>query len=135
MWGGVDELLNQVADHAAPPDAEHQRSCRHCHATLAEITALWHPCTTLPPSPWAVATCPPTSATPHATGHRAETATAVPVSGTPVVIDVQIVVEQGAHIPAVASQVRTQITRHVTAQTGLTAAAANIYIVDVRPRL
>lgn len=71
----------------------------------------------------------------HATGHRAETATAVPVSGTPVVIDVQIVVEQGAHIPAVASQVRTQITRHVTAQTGLTAAAVNIYIVDVRPRL
>jgi uncharacterized alkaline shock family protein YloU len=190
----VDELLNQVADHAAHRDPDHQRTCRHCHATLAELTALWQPVhdlaaedvqppanlleavmlrvRALPRSTWhavipndsgagetriaarvvaAVARLAAESV-PHvsialggghlaadlsasdATGHHAETATDVVVAGTHVVIDVQIAVEHGAHIPDVAAQVRTQITRHITAHTGLTTAAVNVNVTDVRPR-
>ena len=39
----VGKLLNQIAGHAAPRDPDHQRTCRHCHATLVELTALWQP--------------------------------------------------------------------------------------------
>ncbi len=191
----VDELLNQIADRAAPPDPEHARTCRHCHATLAEITALWQPVhdlaaedvqapthlseavmlrvRRLPRSIWHAVIPSDSSAgetrvaarvvgavarlaaesvphvrvalgsghlaadlsDSHATGHHAETATDIGASGTHVVIDVQIAVEHGAHIPDVASQVRTQITRHITAQTGLTAAAVNVNVTDVRRRL
>ena len=191
---GVDELLNQVAEHAAPHDAAHQRTCRHCQATLAELTALWQPVhdlaaedvqapahlleavmlrvRALPRSVWhavipsdsgagetriaarvvaAVARLAAESVPHvrvalggshlaadlnplHPIGHGAETATGVAVAGTHVVIDVQIAVDHGAHIPDVAAQVRTQIIRHITAHTGLTTAAVNVNVTDVRPR-
>lgn len=38
-----DELLNQVADRAAPTDPDHQRACPHCRAALAELSTLWAP--------------------------------------------------------------------------------------------
>ena len=63
--------------------------------------------------------------------HRAEGATDVAVAGSHVVIDVQIVVDPGARIPDVAHQVRRQITRHITAHTGLTTAEVNVNVVDV----
>jgi uncharacterized alkaline shock family protein YloU len=188
----VEELLDQVAGHAAPAHREHQRACRHCQATLAELTALWQPVRDLaaedvqapahlleavmhrirrlPHSTWhavipsdsgsgetriaarvvaAVARLAAESV-PHVrvalggshppadlgdsrgTGHHGETATDVAVAGTHVVIDVQIAVEHGVRIPDVATQVRAQITRHITAHTGLTAAAVNVIVTDVR---
>ena len=188
----VEELLNQVADHAAPRDPDHQRTCSHCQATLAELTALWQPVhdlaaddvqaprhllasvmlrvRALPRGMWhavipsdsgpgetriaarvvaAVARLAAESvphvrvalggghiaadlSDSHATGHHGASATDVAVAGTHVVIDVQIAVEHGDHIPDVAAQVRTQITRHIAAHTGLTAAAVNVNVTDVR---
>ena len=37
----IGELLAQVADGSAPPDPDHQRGCRHCRASLAELSSLW----------------------------------------------------------------------------------------------
>lgn len=39
----VDPLVAQVADGAAPADPQHERSCPHCRAALAEIRAVWAP--------------------------------------------------------------------------------------------
>lgn len=39
----VDDLLAQVADHAAPRNPAHQAGCPVCKATLAELGALWAP--------------------------------------------------------------------------------------------
>ncbi len=179
----VDELLDQVAGHAAPRDPDHQRTCPHCQATLAELTALWQPVhdlaaenvrapahlleavmlrlRRLPRNMWhvvipsdsgagetriaarvvaavarlAAGSVPHVSlalGAGHLAGQHADTTTDVAVAGTHVVIDVQIVVDHGARIPDVAAQVRTQITRHIAAHTGLTAAAVNVNVTDVR---
>jgi uncharacterized alkaline shock family protein YloU len=180
----VDDLLSQVADSTAPRDPEHQRTCRHCRATLAELTALWGPMhdlarqdvrapeklldtvmarvRELPRSTWhailpsdhdgeggggqtrvaarvvaAVARLAAQSV-PHVTlavgGGRTThpSGTDVAVAGSHVVIDVQLVVDHGTRIHEIARQVRAQITRHITAHTGLTAAEVNINITDVR---
>jgi uncharacterized alkaline shock family protein YloU len=60
-------------------------------------------------------------------------ATNVGVAGDHVVVDLQIAVDLGAHIPAVTQQVREQITRHLHAHTGLTTTEVNITVVDVQP--
>lgn len=39
----VDDLLTQVAERTAPRDPEHQRTCRHCRAAVAELRVLWQP--------------------------------------------------------------------------------------------
>ncbi len=39
----VDDLLEQVADRLPAGDPEHQGSCVHCRAMLAELTSLWAP--------------------------------------------------------------------------------------------
>jgi uncharacterized alkaline shock family protein YloU len=188
----IDDLLAQVADNTAPRDPEHQRTCRHCRATLAELTALWQPVhdlaaqdvrapsdlletvmaqvRQLPRTTWH-ATIPDdhgqgrtriaarvvaavarlaAQSVPEVTlalggGHTAsdlteadlasrhgEAATDVAVAGSHVVIDVQIVVDYGAHLPDVARQVRAQITKHITALTGLTTAEVNINVADIR---
>lgn len=40
---GVDELLEQVADGDADRLTEHQRTCPHCRAAIAEFRVLWAP--------------------------------------------------------------------------------------------
>ena len=202
----LDDLLAQVADQTAARDPGHQRTCRYCRATLAELTALWAPVhemanddvrapaqlletvmasvRQLPRSTWhavlpgdhgggetrvaarvvaavarlAAESVPQVSLAlgggrpaPHLSAadrarhraepasdwfsgmisDRAEGATDVAVAGSHVVIDVQIVVDHGARIPDVAHQVRRQITRHITAHTGLTTAEVNVNVVDV----
>jgi len=66
-------------------------------------------------------------------GDTGESATNIGVAGAHVVIDVQVVVQMGAHIPGLATQVRDHITRRISDFTGLTTAAINIAIVDVLP--
>jgi len=39
----IDDLLEQVSDHLPALNPEHQSSCAHCRAMLAELTALWAP--------------------------------------------------------------------------------------------
>jgi uncharacterized alkaline shock family protein YloU len=39
----VDELLEQVADGDADRLTEHQRTCPHCQAAIAEFRVLWAP--------------------------------------------------------------------------------------------
>ncbi|HEX8304040.1 MAG TPA: Asp23/Gls24 family envelope stress response protein [Jatrophihabitans sp.] len=39
----VDELLEQVADGDADRLSEHQRTCPHCQAAIAEFRVLWAP--------------------------------------------------------------------------------------------
>lgn len=56
----------------------------------------------------------------------------VGAAGARVVVDVQVVVDHGAPIPAVAARVREQVVRHLAAQTGLTATAVDVTVVDVR---
>ena len=65
-------------------------------------------------------------------GPRGEPATDVGVSGTSVVVDVQIAVDYGAAVHRVAEQVRERIGHHIAAQTGLTAVQVNVAVVDVR---
>ena len=38
---GLDALVTQVADGAAPRDPDHQAGCPHCQAALAELEELW----------------------------------------------------------------------------------------------
>lgn len=42
-----DDLVAQVSDGVRPADAEHERTCPHCRATLAELRDLWAPVTRL----------------------------------------------------------------------------------------
>ena len=65
-------------------------------------------------------------------GTWGEAATDVGVSGSHVVVDVQIAVDYGASVHRVADQVRERIARHIAAQTGLTAIEVNVAVVDVR---
>ena len=37
----LDALVAQAADGAAPRDPDHQATCPHCQAALAELRALW----------------------------------------------------------------------------------------------
>ena len=180
----IDDLLSQVAESTAPRDPAHQRTCRHCRATLAELNSLWAPVhdmarqdvrapatlldtvmarvRELPRSTWhaiipsdhtgqggggqtrvaarvvaAVARMAAQSV-PQVTlalggGRTTDPSGAdVAVAGSHVVIDVQLIVDHGTRIPEIARQVRAQITRHIAAHTGLTAAEVNINITDVR---
>lgn len=60
-----------------------------------------------------------------------EAATDIGVSGMHVVIDVDIVIDYGAHIPSTTNQIRTRITHDIAAYTGLTVAEVNINLVDI----
>lgn len=64
-------------------------------------------------------------------GSPGEAATDVGVAGSHVVLDVQVVVETGAHIPALADRIRGQIRGHIARTTGLTITEVNITVVDV----
>lgn len=64
-------------------------------------------------------------------GNTGETATDIGVSGTHVVVDLDVVVEMGSHIPHVADQIRAQIHKAITAYTSLTVAEVNVCIVDI----
>ena len=57
----------------------------------------------------------------------------VGVAGAHVVVDLDIAVEAGAHIPQVAQQVRQQVADHLLALTGLSTTEVNITVVDVQP--
>jgi uncharacterized alkaline shock family protein YloU len=61
-----------------------------------------------------------------------EGATDVGVAGDRVVVDVQIAVDLGVSVPAVAQQVRDRIADHLRVQTGLTTTEVNVTVVDVR---
>jgi uncharacterized alkaline shock family protein YloU len=63
----------------------------------------------------------------------ADDATSIGVAGDRVVVDVQIAVDYGADMLAVAEQVRDRITRHIATQTSLTTTEVNVTVVDVRP--
>jgi uncharacterized alkaline shock family protein YloU len=39
----IDDLFEQVADRRPPKNPQHQQSCPHCRAALAEISTLWEP--------------------------------------------------------------------------------------------
>lgn len=65
-------------------------------------------------------------------GSDAEGATTIGVAGTRVVVDVHVVVEMGSDIPAVAAAVRRNIGVRIAGQTGLTADAVNVFVVDVQ---
>jgi uncharacterized alkaline shock family protein YloU len=67
----------------------------------------------------------------HAAG--ADDATSIGVAGDRVVVDVQIAVDYGADMLAVAEQVRDRITQHIATQTALTTTEVNVTVVDVRP--
>ena len=187
----VADLLDQIAEDQPARDPDHQRTCAHCRAALAELSDLWAPVHALAAervrapddllhavmagvrelsrNPWyavlpdplgdtriaarvvgavarlAAETVPQVS---HALG-RGRTGTAarlagvaagpaaaadsaVGVAGAHVVVDLDIAVEAGAHIPRVAEQVRRQIAEHLHALTGLTTTEVNITVVDVR---
>ena len=66
-------------------------------------------------------------------GPRGESATDVGVAGSHVVVDIQIAIEIGAHIPTVADDVRAQISDAITAHLGLRTAEVNVTVADVQP--
>ena len=66
-------------------------------------------------------------------GNTGETATDVGVSGQHVIVDVDVVVEMGAHIPQLADQIRARISHDIADLAGLTVAQVNISILDVAP--
>jgi uncharacterized alkaline shock family protein YloU len=66
-------------------------------------------------------------------GRESEAATSVGTAGSRVVIDVQISVDHGVSIHAVADVVRRRIISHMAEQTGLITTEVNVTVVDVRP--
>lgn len=64
-------------------------------------------------------------------GATGEAATDIGVSGTHVVVDVDIVIDVGAHIPNLSHQIRTRIGQDIAAYTGLSVAEVNINVVDI----
>lgn len=64
-------------------------------------------------------------------GSAGEAATDIGVAGSHVVVDVQVVVETGAHIPALADRIRGQIRDQIAGSTGLTITEVNVTVVDV----
>lgn len=73
------------------------------------------------------------TATDQAAAVVADDATSIGAAGHHVAVDVQIAVDYGADMLAVAEQVRDRITRHLAAQTGLTTTEVDVTVVDVRP--
>lgn len=67
----------------------------------------------------------------QAAAAAAEEATAIGMAGDRVAVDLQIAVDHGADMLAVAEQVRDRITRHLAARTGLT--HVDVTVVGVRP--
>ena len=66
-------------------------------------------------------------------GPQGEAATDVGVAGSHVVVDIQIAVEIGAHIPTVADDVRAQVGAAIAAQLGLRTTEVNVTVADVGP--
>ena len=66
-------------------------------------------------------------------GPQGEAATDVGVAGSHVVVDIQIAIEIGAHIPTIARQVRAQITHAIARHLGLSTAEVNVTVADVQP--
>jgi uncharacterized alkaline shock family protein YloU len=66
-------------------------------------------------------------------GPRGEAATDVGVSGSHVVVDIQIAIEIGAHIPTVGDHVRAQVSDAIAAHLGLRTAEVNVTVADVQP--
>lgn len=73
------------------------------------------------------------SAPDEAGAAAADDATTIGVAGEHVAVDVQIAVDYGADMRAVAEEVRRRITRHLADQTGLTTTEVDVTVVDVRP--
>ncbi len=67
-------------------------------------------------------------------GTAGASATDVGVARSHVVIDVQIVIEMGSNISALAAQVRRAVRTDIERITGLTAAQVDVTVVDVLPR-
>lgn len=65
-------------------------------------------------------------------GADVEAATDIGVAGSHVVVDIQIAIEIGAHIPTVVSQVRTQIGQAIAGYLGLVPAEVNVTVADVQ---
>jgi uncharacterized alkaline shock family protein YloU len=65
-------------------------------------------------------------------GPQSESATDIGTAGSRVVVDVQIAVDHGVPIPAVADAVRRRIISHIAEQTGLVTTEVNVAVVDVR---
>lgn len=66
-------------------------------------------------------------------GRSGESASDIGVAGSHVVVDVQIAVDYGFSIAAIAQHVRERITAHIAEHTGLTSSEVNVTVVDVRP--
>ena len=65
-------------------------------------------------------------------GPESQSATDVGTAGSRVVIDVQVVVDYGVPIHAVAAAVRARIAAHIAEQTGLVATEVSVAVVDVQ---
>jgi uncharacterized alkaline shock family protein YloU len=80
-----------------------------------------------------MATPPDTAADPArvAAPERA-VATSVGTAGSRVVVDVQIAVDYGVPVHAVAAAVRERIATHIAEQTGLVTTEVNVAVIDVR---
>lgn len=61
----------------------------------------------------------------------ANTTADVGISGSHIVVDVQVAVDFGAHIPTVAQHLRSTITAHLRHHTGLTVSEVNVAVIDV----
>jgi uncharacterized alkaline shock family protein YloU len=53
------------------------------------------------------------------------------VAGRHVVVDVQVVVQLGAHIPTLVRLLRGRIREHVVSMTGIAPAEINVHVIDV----
>lgn len=150
LWGPVHELaaedvraprdllasvmaqIHELARHTwftyLPTERGHTRIAARVVAAVARLAAEEVPDVTL--ALGAGRTSPFTSPA-HIAGPQTEAATDVGVAGSHVVIDIQVAVEMGADIPAIAHQVRAHITHVIAAQLGLTTTEVNITVADV----
>ena len=80
-----------------------------------------------------MATPPDTAADPaRVAGPESAVATSVGTAGSRVVVDVQIAVDYGVPVHAIAAAVRERIAAHIAEQTGLVATEVNVAVIDVR---
>lgn len=192
-----DDLLDQVADDIPPSDPEHQASCPHCRATLAELADIWAPVRAVAQEPnpppdtltasvmervvaiathgwhavlkdtpgvtriaaWVVAVVARRAAagvsgvgqvrgqiSPSASaiadvkaefdfaqptpGQRTQ-ASGIGVAGRRVVVSITISAGAGQPLPALAEEIRTAVTRHVQALTGLDVIEVDVHVADL----
>ena len=126
--------VRELTDHTwfafLPTERGHTRIAARVVAAVARLAAEEVPHVAL-----ALGTgrTSPYSAPAHIAGPETEAATDVGVTGSHVVVDIQVAVEMGAHIPDIADRVRAHIGHAIATRLDLTTAEVNVTIADVRP--